>query len=374
MSTHEIHAVDTSKLKKQFFNFPWQLYRGDPYWVPPLRGNQWELLGYKKHPFHLQADMQTFVAIRDGEVCGRVAALANHPHNERHDEKRGFFGFFDCIDDKEVARDLLAAARQWLAEQGMTTLRGPINPSLNYECGLLLEGFDSTPFFMMTYNKPYYADLLEACDLQKVEDMYAFWGHVEMLEGLDQKLRFVVDEATRRFDIKLRRINRKKFGEEVRMFLDIYNQSLGGTWGFVPLSAAEIDHMAASMKQLIVPEMTTVAEVDGKPIGAVFGLLDYNPRIKAIDGRLFPFGFMKLLWNRRGIKNLRVIATNVIPEYQKWGVGLVLLDRLVPDILEWGVKEVEFSWVLESNHLSRKTLERGGAIRSKTYRLYDGEV
>jgi GNAT superfamily N-acetyltransferase len=374
MSTHEIHAVNTSALKKLFFDFPWQLYRDDPHWIPPLQTNQRELLGFKKHPFHQAADMQTFVATRDGKACGRIAALVNHPHNERFNEKRGFFGFFDCIDDKEVARDLFAASREWLSAQGMTAIRGPVNPSMNYECGLLVEGFDSSPYFMMTYNKPYYGDLLEACGLQKAEDMYAFWGHVDMLEGLDKKMHFVVEEATRRFNIKLRRISRKHFTQDVRTFLDIYNQSLGSTWGFVPLSESEIDHMAHSMKQLIVPEVTTVAEVDGKPIGVAFGLLDYNPRIKSFNGRLFPFGFMKLLWNRQKMKKLRLVATNVIPEYQKWGVGLVLLDRLVPEILEWGIEEAEFSWVLESNHLSRKTLERGGAKRSKTYRLYDGEV
>jgi hypothetical protein len=144
--------------------------------------------------------------------------------------------------------------------------------------------------------------------LQKSQDMYAFWGHVEMLSSLDKKLAFVVEEATRRFDIKLRTLDRSRFHEDVRMFLDIYNRSMVGTWGFVPMSEAEIDHMAASLKHLIVPEMTTAAEVNGEPVGAVFGLLDYNPRIRKINGRLFPFGFLRLLMNKKAIKRIRLIS------------------------------------------------------------------
>jgi hypothetical protein len=192
-----------------------------------------------------------------------------------------------------------------------------------------------------------------------------------MLETIDKKMHFVTDEATRRFGVTMRRLDPKHFVRDVRTFLDIYNSSLGGTWGFTPLSEGEIDHMAESMKHLIAPEMTSIAEIDGRPVATAFALLDYNPRIKKIDGRLFPFGFLRLFWNRRAIKNIRVISTNVVPEYQKWGLGLVILSRLVPDMIAWGVKEVEFSWVLESNHLSYKTLKRGGAKLTKTYRVYD---
>ena len=155
------------------------------------------------------------------------------------------------------------------------------------------------------------------------------------------------------------------------MFLDIYNKSLVGTWGFTPLTDAEINSLGKALRFLIVPEMTSVAEVNGTPIGAVFGLLDYNPRIREIDGRLFPFGFLKLLTNKKALKRVRLVSTNVLPEYQRWGVGLVLMSRLVPEIFKWGIEIAEFSWVLESNHLSRATLERGGAEVDKMYRLYD---
>jgi GNAT superfamily N-acetyltransferase len=226
----------------------------------------------------------------------------------------------------------------------------------------------------MTHARPYYASLVEAQGLAKIEDMYAFWGRLEMLEGIDSKLGVMVAGVKERFGVTVRPLDRRRFDEEVRMFLEIYNSSLGGTWGFVPLTPGEVKHMAASLKHLIVPELALVAEVEGKPIGTVFCLLDYNPRIKAINGRLFPFGFLKLLWNKRGIKRMRAISTNVIPEYQAWGVGLVLHAALVPRLYDWGMEEVEFSWVLESNHLSKRSLERGGALVTKKYRMYDGTV
>jgi GNAT superfamily N-acetyltransferase len=195
-----------------------------------------------------------------------------------------------------------------------------------------------------------------------------------MLDGLDKKMAFIIDECKRRFQVHQRRLDTSRFDAEVRMFLDIYNQSLVGTWGFVPISDAERAHLAAGLKQLIVPEMTSVAEIEGRPVGAVFGMLDYNPRIKQINGRLFPFGFIRLLWNRKAIKRVRLISTNVIPEYQRWGLGLLIISYFVPAVMEWGIEEAEFSWVLESNTLSYQTLKRGGAKITKQYRIFDGEL
>jgi GNAT superfamily N-acetyltransferase len=201
--------------------------------------------------------------------------------------------------------------------------------------------------------------------------MYAFWGHVDMLEKLDRKLYFIVEESLRRLNATMRPLDRRRFAEDVRTFLKIYNDSMSGGWGYTPLSENEVDHMAASLRHLIVPELTTCAEIDGRPVAVAFGLLDYNPRIKKINGRLLPFGFLQLLTRRRAIKRVRLIATNVLPEYQRWGLGLAIVARLIPDALRWGIQEVEFSWVLESNLLSYGTLSRGGAKRTKTYRIYD---
>lgn len=368
-----VKPVETYKEKLAFLNLPWELYRDDPNWVPPLRDHQWELLNYKPHPLYERSKIQTFLAYRGSKVVGRIAAILNAAHNDFQSEKRTFWGFFEAVHDQEVATALFDAARKWGAEQGYPVLRGPANPTLNYECGLLVEGFGSPPTFGLTYNAPYYSNLVEQSGFKKVQDLYAFWGYVEMLTALDEKMTFVVDEATKRFNVKLRPLNPKRFYEDVRIFLDIYNRSLGGTWGYSALSEGEIDHIANSVKHLIVPELTTIAEIDGSPVAACYGLLDYNPRIKKIDGRLYPFGFLRLLMNRRSIKKLRLISANVLPEYQRWGLGLVVLARLIKPAIAWGMKECEFSWVLESNHLSCGSLKRGGAKLIKTYRMYDSE-
>ena len=373
MAEVTIQPVDTRSQQKRFVRLPWRIYRDDPCWMPPLIMSQEELLGFRPHPFYEKSRSRSFLAVRGGHDVGRITAIVNAGHSERYGEQRGFFGFFECDEDSAAAKALFEAAGNWLHGQGMTSIRGPANPSLNYECGLLIEGFNTPPFFMMTHNRPYYGQLVEENGYGKVEDMYAFWGEMSMLSKLDSKLGTMVQAVQERFGVTVRPLDRSRFDEEVRMFLDIYNSSLGGTWGFVPLSSGEVKHMAASLKHLIVPELAMVAEVGGKPIGTVFCLLDYNPRIKQINGRLFPFGFLRLLWNKKGIKRMRAISTNVIPEYQAWGVGLVLMGALAPRAVAWGMEEVEFSWVLESNHLSKRTLERGGALVTKKYRMYQDD-
>ena len=368
-----IQPVETRSQQQRFIRLPWRIYADDPCWMPPVIMSQQELLGFRKHPFYERSKSRSFLATRGGRDVGRITAIVNAVHIDRYKEQRGFFGFFECDEDTAASRALFQAAGDWLHAQGMTCIRGPANPSLNYECGLLIEGFDTPPFFMMTHNRPWYAQLVEDAGFGKIEDMFAFWGETSMLGGLDPKLVTMVEGVKERFGVTIRPLDRRRFADEVRTFLHIYNESLGGTWGFVPLTSGEIDHMAASLKYLIEPELTLVAEVEGKPVGAVFCLLDYNPRIKAIDGRLFPFGFLRLLWNKKAIKRLRAISTNVIPEYQAWGIGLVLMNGLYERFMKWGLREVEFSWVLESNYLSRRTLERGGALVTKKYRMYQDD-
>lgn len=366
-----VQPVTTRKQQRQFLQLPWKLYRGDENWVPPLRGDQKALVGYAPHPFHRRNRVQTFLAYRDGEVCGRIAAILNRDHNEHHNEQRGFWGFFECTDDQQAVEALFDAVRGWFAEQGIRKLRGPMNPSLNYTLGMLIEGFGSPPAFMMTYNPPYYPKLVEGCGFRKAQDLYAYRGHVSQLEETVQKLEPVAKRIIDYFGIKLRPLDTSRFFEDVEAFLAVFNRSLKGTWGFVPMSREEIRHAAKGLRWLIVPELAIAAEVEGRLVGATFCLPDYNARIKAIDGRLFPFGFLRLVLCKHKIKRVRLLSTNVLPEYQRTGVGLTLMHGLVPKALEWGLEEAEFSWVLESNLLSRGSLEKGGARRSKTYRIYD---
>lgn len=367
-------GVESRRDQKEFLYLERRLYDGDPNWVPPLWLVRKELVGFKYHPFYDDAESQAFLVRRGDRVVGRVLAIVNHAHNRRYEEKRGFFGFYECEDDVEASNEMMSVATKWLAERGMADVRGPVHPSLNYECGLLVDGFDSPPTYMIPYNHQYYARLIQSFGFVQVQDLYSYDAHIDILDDLDPKLQFVIDEATRRFNVKCRPIDRNNFAKDVRSFLEIYNLSLQQTWGYVPMSQAEIDHQGKGLQYLIVPELTSIAEIDGKPVGAGFGLLDFNQLIKRIDGRLLPMGWWTLLTKKREVDRLRLISTNVIPEYQKWGLGLVTLSRILPDAIEFGIKIGEFSWVLESNALSRGTIERGGATKTKVHRIYDRPI
>ena len=373
MTNVTVIPVKSSRERRQFVKFAWELYRDDPNWVPPLRGDLAQLLGYRRHPFYKNAEVQTFLARRNGKVCGRVAGVLNHLHNQYNSEKRGFFGFFECVDDQRVADALLDAVRRWFAGRGVRAIRGPTNPSMNYECGLLVQGFDSPPTFMMTYNPPYYADLIEGCGFRKAHDLLAYEGHTDQLPELEERFGNIKRQAEERAGATYRFLNRKRFTEDVELFLDLYNRSFMTMWGFVPMSEEEVRHLAGSLRHLLVPELVIFAEADGRAVGVILALPDYNPRIKQIDGRLFPFGFLKLVSHRERIKRVRVISINVLPEYQRWGLGLVLMAELVPVVLDRGIEEAEFSWVSEDNDLARLGLEKGGAQITKIYRLYDLE-
>ena len=369
-----VRPVTTAADRKRFNQIQREIYKNEPNWVPPIWQVQDELVGFRKHPFYDRNACQAFIAVDGDRPVGRIVAIHNVGHVERYNDDVGFFGFFECIDDESVAQTLVSAACAWLRERGLKTLRGPVNPSLNYDCGLLIEGFDTPPTFLIPYNRDYYHRLLSACGMEKCQDLFSYDAHMSMLESLDPKLEFVIQEAKRRFAVQCRPINRKRFHQDVRIFLDIYNQSLQGTWGYVPMSAAEVDEQAKGLAMLIVPSLTSIAEIDGKPVGAGFGLLDYNPLIKRIGGKLFPLGFLHILFGKRKLKRLRLISTNVLPEYQKWGLGLVTLSRILPDAIAYGIEVGEFSWVLESNSLSRNTIERAGGRRTKVLRIYDKPV
>lgn len=362
--------VTSRRDRNAFLQLERQLYKNDPCWVPPIWQVRKELVGFKRHPFYDHAVAQAFLVRRGGRVVGRVLAIVNHAHNRRYDEQRGFFGFYECERDPESSNTLLTEAARWLRQRGMTVVRGPVNPGLNYELGLLVHGFDTPPTFLIPYNHPYYGELIEGFGFTKVQDLFSYEAHVDILNDLDPKLRFVIEEATRRFKVNCRPLDRSRFKQDVKTFLEIYNLSLQQTWGYVPMSEAEIEHQSKGLRYMIVPELTSIAEIDGQPVGAGFALLDYNQIIKKIDGRLFPFGY-KLLTQRKTIDRIRVISTNVLPEYQKWGLGIVTLARILPDAIAYGVQVGEFSWVLESNSLSRGTIERGGAKRTKVHRIYD---
>lgn len=369
--------------RRRFQRLPWAIYaaRGkkrDPNWVPPILAQERELLGWKswsgsRHPFYDNAECQTLLATRAGRVVGRLAVLVNHVHNRQYGERLGFFGFFECENRVDVARAIFEAGEAWLRAQGMTTVRGPVNPSLNYTCGLLVEGFGRPPCFLMTYNPAYYGLLLEACGFAKSQDLYAYEMDAQLLAALVARYKRAVLAALAREDLKVRPLDPKRFGKEIETYLDIYNRSLEGTWGFTPLQPGEARRIAAEMRHVIVPEFALFAEISGQPIGAMLALLDYNQILKKLNGRLLPFGALRVLMGRKRITSARAMAMTMVPGYESSGLSVVLLDRLVEAAKLWGgrIDRYEFSWVLESNDRSRGTLERAGTKRTSTYRIYD---
>ncbi len=368
---YKIVRVENRRERNEFIEFQGTLHKNDPNWIPPIRTTHEELVNFRLHPFYKNAKCQTFLVRKNNEVTGRIAAIIDRGHNDRFKEKRGFFGFFDCKDDQVAADLLFMEAGQYLKREGMDNVRGPCNPSLNYVSGALVQGFDTPPTFMMAYNNAYYDKLIKGFGFEKSQDLYAYEGNVDMLKTMDPKLQFIVDEAKRRFNITVRTADKNNLDDDIRLFLKIYNEASKGTWGFVPYSDAECEGLAKSLKLIVDPRLTSFVEVDGKTIAAAMSLPDYNPWIKRINGRFSPFGFLWFLFGRREFKKVRFISTNVIPEYQKWGIGLVVLERMIPRCLEQNITDAEFSWVLESNKLSRGTLERAGTTHTKTFRLYD---
>jgi len=369
-----VKPVLTQREKEQFLALPQKLYRNDPNWVMPEPSTVRSLVGYQHHPYYDDAEAQTFLALCGSQVCGRVAAIINHAHNRRYNERCCFFGFFECVDDQQVASSLLDAARAWVVARKMQVMRGPTNPSMNYGCGLLIDGFDSPPTVGTTYNPAYYARLIDRAGFHKVQDMYAYQGHIDMLDTMDPKLEFVVNEARRRYRVNVRPISMSRFEEEARMVLELHNQSLGNIWGFVPLSDSEMRHRAAAMRRMIFSDLTSVAEVDGQVVGVVHGLVDCYIRNRRNTKKPLPSGYPRILPSDCATRRMRIIRISVRPDYVCWGLGLVLLERLIPGARARGIEEAEFSRVMETNRIAMATLQRAGAIRTKTYRIYDGRV
>jgi len=366
-----VTAVESRRDRNDFVELPRRLYACDPRWVPPIRADLEQLVGWRRHAFYEHAESQAFVARRQGEVVGRILAILNHAHVQVHNERVGFFGFFESIDDPEVAGGLLDAARQWLHERGMEHVRGPVNPSLHHECGLLVKGFETEPYFMTPYNPSYYMQLLKGYGCRKAKDLVAYVFFAEDIPRILARYRneWQVDEQA--CGIRVRSYTRKTFVRDLHAFLTLYNQTLEGLWGTVPMSPAEMRDLIGTLRWLLVPELVAIVERDGKPIGAAVGLLDFNPLIRKIDGRLFPLGFVQLIRGRHEIKRARILAMHIADEFQTAGLGGTLLSALLPAFQKWKFEEFEVSWTLEDNQKSRRSLETAGGQLYKRFRIYE---
>jgi GNAT superfamily N-acetyltransferase len=369
----EVVAISGKSGLKEFVELPHSIYGNDPNWVPPLHIAVKELMDREKHPFYKNAEAEFFVARRDGRTVGRIAAIIDRGHNAFHEEKAGFFGFFESINDPAVAKALLDQVRQWVSARGAEFLRGPVNPSMNYECGLLVEGFDSSPMVMMTYNPRYYPGLIGQAGFEKVKDLHSF---VNSADATDlNKIGRVADRALKRHDVTVRPINVKDFNAEVARVFDVYNAAWTKNWGFVPMTKDEFFLMGKEMKQILKPEMVLIGETKGRMIGFALALPDVNVALKPANGRLLPTGLLKILYYQRKIRAVRVLALGVVEEYRATGVAAGFYAALVRNARKLGYdQECEMSWILEDNVLMTRSLELMGARRTKTYRLYQSPL
>jgi hypothetical protein len=365
----KVIPAEGKKRLREFVEFPYSLYRDDPYWVPPLRIAVRELLDRAKHPFYANAEAEFFLALRDGRVVGRIAANLDKNYNRFQGEEACFFGFFECLDEKEAAAAVLTEARRWVFERGAKFLRGPMNPSTNYECGMLVDGFDSSPQVMMTYNPRYYPDLMDRVGLRKAKDLYAYVGNPNAAKA--EKIERVAERSVAKQGIRIRPIDMKNFQADVEKVWSIYNSAWEKNWGFVPMTREEFMLMGKEMKQVLKPELVLIGEKDGRMVGFALALPDVNQALKPAGGKLFPTGLLKILYHQRRINRLRVIALGVVEEFRATGIAASFYASLFASGRRLGYGDCEMSWILEDNVLMNRSLVAMGAKRYKTYRIYD---
>jgi GNAT superfamily N-acetyltransferase len=313
--------------------------------------------------------MQLFVARRAGVPVGRIAAIHNRLHNAVHHDRTGFFGFFECVDDAKIAGRLLQMAAAWLAGHGCTEMVGPVSPSTNDECGLLVEGFDDRPRFLMPYNPPYYPLLMERAGLTVVKRLMAYRLRVSRVLASD-KIRRVARIAQERHHLSLRQVNMQQFEEELRTVRRLYNAAWSGNWGFAPITEAEAEFMAQRLKRLVDPSLVIFAEVGGEPVGLALVMRDYNELLQRLDGRLFPFGWMKLITGRKRIEWLRLLLIGVLPEWRTRGIDAALYYQMAQNADRMGIELCEGSWVLEDNEAMNRILPALGGEVYKRFHLY----
>jgi hypothetical protein len=363
-----VRPVSGGRDFRKFVNYPYERNRGDVHWVPPLRIGESERLRPKKNPFFAHADVQLLLAFRDGRVVGRIAAIDDHLHNQTHRDNVAAFGFFEA-EDAVTAHALLTSVESWARQRGRSAVRGPLNPSLNESAGLLIEGFDTDPMLLMPHNPPEYAMFIERAGYAKVKDLYA-WLY-EFGPRIPPDLERLADRMRARHRMVVRPFDLTQFAKETARLREIYCGAWENNWGFVPPTDDEFKRLASEMKPILDPKCAVCAEVDGRPVACAVAVPDINQAMRGTDGRLFPLGLIRLLGRKRIIDQIRLLLLGVLPEYRLPGLFPLLISELWKSVTnDTRYVRAELSWVLEDNHDINKPVERIGAVRYKTYRIY----
>ena len=370
-----VRDVTTAAEKDRFIKMPWNIYKGDPNWVPPLLIDKKTFLDPAKNPFFKSARVKLYLACDDaGAILGRIAAIVSDNHLKIHNDSTGFFGLFECVNDQKVADLLFAKAASFLRSEGMHFMRGPISMNINDEFGLLINGFDSPPVALMPYNPPYYEALVEGYGLQKEIDWFAYY--LENHDGsVPERLQRGAQLARKRYKFTIRTASMKHYDEDVEKIHEIFNRAWEKNWGAVPFTDEEFHHLAKDLKMIAIPELVLFAEVDGKTVGVSLALPDINQALIHVkNGRLLPFGIVKLLWYKRKIDMLRLVIMGVLKEYRHMGIETCFIHDTYAAGLKLGAWRCEMSQIVENNVPMNNILVRMGTRVYKTYRIYNCDI
>jgi hypothetical protein len=375
----QVREVLSRGERRAFVRLPWRLYRGDALWVPPLRSAVERGLDPTRNPFYQHAERRLYLAWRDGRPVGRIAAIVNRLHNELHQDRLGFWGYFESENDPEAARALLDCAAADLRQHGMTQMIGPMSPSINGECGILVEGFDRPPVILMPYNPSYYDSLVTQAGHQKAKDLLAFLvlpaNVADDLESMQRLERLCAVVRRRHPTLRVRTLDMRNYEADVVMIGHLSNAARTNNWGFVPVTDDELRAMARDMRRVADPETVLIAEVEGKAVACMVNLPDVNPVLRKLNGRLLPFGWLRLLWGRRSVRGMRIFDTAVPEEYRRLGATPLLFLEMIRSGQRRGYTYAELSWVAENNLASIQTTESALHPRLyKRYRVYGREL
>ncbi len=365
---HKIVEVTKGAHLAAFVRVPWIIYRSERNWVPPLKGEEFRLHNKAKHPFWKHGRSKYFLAVDRGKLLGRIAAIVDPNFIEFQGLNWGYWGFFECIENQGVANSLFEAAANWLKGQGVEAAIGPMNPSTNYTCGLLIDGFNSPPMIMMTYNLPYYPQIVEGAGLKKEKDL---WAWLVDTPQIPERLEKLAQYALKKGNFRIRKVDFSNLEREVELLLAVYNSAWERNWGFVPMTEDEFRHTAKDLKMVADRDLVFIAEADGKAVGFSLALPDVNQAlIHNRSGRLFPFGILRILWHQRKINQIRVITMGVVEGYRNRGIDIAFYYHTFKEGIKKGYRAAECSWILEDNVMMNRILEDIGAKLYKKYRIY----
>jgi ribosomal protein S18 acetylase RimI-like enzyme len=369
----EIRTVQTRKDLADFIEVPYRFYRKDPNWIPPIRSDQWNQFDPKRNPMLDHCEYTLFL-LQDGpQVIGRISAFIDRLAVDWWKEPVGLFGSYECVDDGRASKLLLNAAREWLASRKMKSMRGPWSFA-SQEWGLVVEGFSPPPVIMAPYNPPFYNNQLTDFGLSKVKDLLVYY--VDSAEGYSIPERYLrlTDRVQQRYQVTVRSMDMKNLDKEVATFVRLANLSIADNWGFYPVTEDEGKSLARDMKQIVNPKLLLFAEdANGEPIGFAIALPDINLLLKGLDGRLFPWGWLKLLIGLPRLRQYRMWALGVVPEYQSKAVDALMYRKLYETLMPGPVR-LEVNYVLEDNTRMNNAIKNLGVKDLRRYRVYQQSI